>query len=457
MLELKIFEDMKKVLDEHGVKFWLEHGSLLGAVREGKLIPGDDDIDLAATYESLIKNISSISKKLYDLGYDSYLTDVKLTIKKKGEHLSLFLYQENIVPNHLFRYRVSKKDVRANLLLYGFLEGLRTPYKDLRHEFTPKKKITWLMKRSMMFMPAKEQLYKLIAKFGKKIDCLFIFDIAFPEYYVKELKEIDFHGIKVKIPMEAEKYLEWMYGKDWKIPNKNYNKRWDFFNDMENYNTVRELKQNLEKLTNILNKHKIHFWMYGGALLGYVRDRKLIPWDNDIDLFVWKKDYHKILELEDEFKNAGFDCSFRDGCMMLKWKDKNMTIVHYTLNGDKAFLEKLCTRNKFGNVVYYGLLCKTIKYNMKRTTRFLKWLLLRTSGAYKVRQVVPSHFYQKLKTIKLLGVDLNVPAETEEYLEYTFGKDWRTPIKNFKYAAEYIKVIEGKKPTKSKYHSNSIR
>ena len=457
MKSLLYLKDIKKILDEHKVSFWLEHGSLLGAVREGKIITGDDDIDLATNYEPLVANISSISKQLYNLGYDTYMTDVKLTIKKDGEHLSLFIYQKGVIPGHLFRYRVSKKDVRAHMLLYGFLEGLKTPYKDLRHHTTPKQKITQIMKRTMMFAPAKKQLHKLIIEFGKKIDCLFTFDIAFPEEYIKEFKEINFHGVKVKIPIESKKYLRWMYGKDWAIPDNNYDKQWGFYKDMEDYNNTRELKQKLQTVVEILNNHKIHFWMYGGSLLGYVRNGKLIPWDKDVDLFVWKKDYHKVMDLKEVFKKEGFNCLTKDGCVMLKWADKNMTIAHYTLNGDEAFLEKLCTRNKIGNIIYFGLLVKAIKHNMKRTICFLKWFLLKTNSAYKIRQVVPSHFYQKLKTINVLGVDLKVPAETEEYLEYTFGEDWRTPIKNFQYTKEYIFVIEGKKPSKAKYHSNSIR
>jgi len=37
-------------------------------------------------------------------------------------------------------------------------------------------------------------------------------------------------------------------------------------------------------IVNILNDHGIHFWMYGGALLGYVRDGDLIPWLNLIEV-----------------------------------------------------------------------------------------------------------------------------------------------------------------------------
>jgi len=424
-------------------------------IREGKIISADDDIDLASFFEPVVKHIKQISSELYNLGYDILITDVKLTIIKENDYISIFLYKHDIIPNHLMRYRVSKKNFMAHILLYGFLEGLRTPYMDSLHNPTPKQELIYLSKAVMSKLKSM-QLYDLILSFGKKINCLFTFDIAFPESYIESFKKVDYYGYEVSVPIQSEKYLAWMYGKDWRVPNSNYEKQWDFFHDMESYNTVRELKQKLKLLTSILNKHKIHFWMYGGALLGYTRDKKLISWDKDVDLFVWKKDYHKVLQLKKEFLGIGLFSLFLDGGVMLKWSDKNITIVHYTLDGDKAFLEKLCTRNRLGNIIYYGLLCKALEYDMQRITRFLKWLLLKTNSAYKVRQEVPSHFYLNLKEIDFLGVKLKVPSETKEYLEYTFGKDWRTPIKNFKYAPEYIKVIEGKKPTKAKYHSDTI-
>jgi len=40
--------DVKQILDDAGVKYWLDYGTLLGAVRDGKFIPWDNDIDLGA-------------------------------------------------------------------------------------------------------------------------------------------------------------------------------------------------------------------------------------------------------------------------------------------------------------------------------------------------------------------------------------------------------------------------
>jgi hypothetical protein len=206
-----------------------------------------------------------------------------------------------------------------------------------------------------------------------------------------------------------------------------------------------DLLTHLAIIVNILNQHKINFWMYGGALLGYVRNGDLISWDRDIDLFVWKDDYQKVRMLKKEIEKKGFKYLFKERTTRLVWDSKEITIGYYELKGDYAIRTKLVTNNKFGNMIYFGLLSRTIKFNMKKTYRFLRWFLLKSKACYEVRQIVPAHFYLELKEINLFNIILKVPAETEEYLEYTFGKDWRMPKKDFKYTPEYIQIIAGKK------------
>ena len=61
---------------------------------------------------------------------------------------------------------------------------------------------------------------------------------------------------------------------------------------------------NFKECIEVLNKLKIDYWVCHGTLLGIIRDKSLIPWDNDIDIGSWNlKDKEKIIRA---FVKKGF-------------------------------------------------------------------------------------------------------------------------------------------------------
>lgn len=63
----------------------------------------------------------------------------------------------------------------------------------------------------------------------------------------------------------------------------------------------------LEEFKRVCKKHHLKYFAFGGTMLGAIRHKGYIPWDDDIDLAMLRSDYDKLREIADsEFKEPYF-------------------------------------------------------------------------------------------------------------------------------------------------------
>ena len=82
----------------------------------------------------------------------------------------------------------------------------------------------------------------------------------------------------------------------------------------------------LKKLLEVCQKHNLKVWADGGTLLGAIRHKGYIPWDDDIDMVMLRDDYNKLVAIaEQEFQEPFFfqttysDNMYFQGCAKLRY------------------------------------------------------------------------------------------------------------------------------------------
>ena len=144
------------------------------------------------------------------------------------------------------------------------------------------------------------------------------------------------------------------------------------------------LMYTLIKVTNILDKHNIEYWLEAGTLLGCMRHGTILPHDNDVDLSARIEEWSKIKELHEEFKKEGLILGRSNDRAHIEHKNVTSIIV----------LDIYLWRTRGDELIYKGE-DRHLLYN----------------------QVFP------LSTRRMYNKRFPTPNDPKQYLEEYYGKD----------------------------------
>lgn len=240
-IQLQILNQISNFCEEEGINYWLDCGTLLGAVRHRGYIPWDDDIDIGMLRDDYENFISKFNKKndkyrcctMYNTNNFPFAfakvmdldTELYEPNKKEGVkmciNVDVFVYDNAPADQELLNKMYKKRD--ENLIWYRrrILPGWTTGS-------TFKRILKILLCSILKILPKQyfiDKIQKNLTKY-RFIDTKFIGNftsdtkILCNKEIFKSFVNVEFEGKLYKAPIGYDKWLKSFYGDYMQLPPK---------------------------------------------------------------------------------------------------------------------------------------------------------------------------------------------------------------------------------------------
>lgn len=249
----------------------------------------------------------------------------------------------------------------------------------------------------------------------------------------------------------------------------------------------------LKCVIDICKKHDICYFCFGGTALGAVRHSGFIPWDDDIDIAMKRKDYEKFAQVaKSELTNYYFlqnyktDPDFR--LQFAKIRDSRTTFIetsgrdlsiNHGVYIDLFILDGYPNDNKKANKLYRlnrltrGYCAKDDVSSRSKKANFLIFLsrfyfLFRKpqkvierfdkkcirndfdqcergicfGSIYGLKDMWPTEWFNSVSKFTFEGIEVNLPIEYDKYLKQIYGNYMELPPESKRVAHHYCDVID---------------
>lgn len=246
LIMASILKDVKKICDKHNIRYFLDAGTLIGAVRHKGFIPWDDDIDIGMLREDYNKFLSVVKNELpdhlflqtheNDPNYDIYQVPCKIRYnntlfiedkiaENEKMHNGLFIdiLPYDSLPKKRWVYNIQRKI--SNFVLRSFIRIREKPEK-----LTLKNKITYFVYNivsSIFTTKRRQKLFDFLVKWNDKNSEYMGYglDTVWSQYIYKkedffDLIKVEFEGDYFNAPRNYDAVLTQLYGDYMTLPKE---------------------------------------------------------------------------------------------------------------------------------------------------------------------------------------------------------------------------------------------
>jgi len=218
----------------------------------------------------------------------------------------------------------------------------------------------------------------------------------------------------------------------------------------------------LKYIIEILDSAGVKWWIDHGTLLGIVREARLLPWDDDIDISIFKSDLERAFNAleKNRYKLSSHIIKTGRNVKVLSYAKiaKPVDICAYERYGDyyckrliefprdinlhAGSLRRAAWRRCRAVEVWLRKLERNLQYETGFFSHFRQLLAvcclnrvtrLREKAGIVHCSMVPVDFFINFDTLSWRGFHLTVPSNPESYLCFRYGDSWHTPQAKWKW------------------------
>jgi len=215
-----VFKIISELLTKNDINFWVCHGTLLGIIRESRILPWDHDIDFAVWDHETDKN--SIIDILTSNGFQQELFSSDMDClhffgEDKKIDISFYKIKNDVAS---IKWAIPSEKITDKLIL--FVSQILLNQRNILNEYNFTKKLILypilLLTLFFKYFLSNDLKNSFIIYARNRIEYK---GYSYPVDILKK-KYIDYDGIKIPVPINSEECLKYTYGVDWMIPKKNF-------------------------------------------------------------------------------------------------------------------------------------------------------------------------------------------------------------------------------------------